>query len=75
MQLGGDGNKDSLRVLKRGPRVCLEGIRRKDVLDGCGLSKEPFIEACLCNRLYVMVGSRVLDTCHPVHTERVRQCE
>ena len=24
----------------------------------------------LCNRLYVMVGSRVVDTCHPVHTEQ-----
>ena len=49
----------------------MEGIRRKDVLDGCGLSrKESFIETKLCNRLYVMVGSRVVDTCHPVHTEQ-----
>ena len=37
IQLGGGGNKDSLRVLIHGPRVCLEGMRRKDVLDGCGL--------------------------------------
>ena len=58
------------KVLKYGPRVCVEGIRRKDVLDGCGLSrKESFIERKLCNRLYVMVGSRLLDTWHPVHTE------
>ena len=42
---------------------------------GAVFRNEQFIEAYLCNRLYVMVGSRVLDTCHPIHTERVRQCE
>ena len=38
---------------------------------GAVFMKEPFIEAYLCNRLYITVVSRVLETCHPVHTERV----